>query len=200
MPSFTIDETARTSPLALWRYGHDYLRAARELCDKHDIRCGESQVPYHIAAQGIEFALLAFLRAKGAPMADLRVQVSHSIAVALGQCQTLGMPALPAEWRPALTELAACHREAQFVYLEAPGEAPLKLESLILAGVWMLDCSAPDIAAHYVLHQGSGNSPTVEDFVRRMRADLVATVGATSALAVDASGVPLAHADGRARA
>ena len=53
------DEAQRTAALAFWRYAHDYLRIAQTLCKQHRIACIESQVPYHIAAQGLEFAMKA---------------------------------------------------------------------------------------------------------------------------------------------
>lgn len=169
------DEASRTAPLALWRYGHDYLRAARELCAKHHLRCDESQAPYHLAAQGIEFALFAFLRSRGATMESLRVQIGHSLTAALARCEALGMPTLPESLRPVIGEIAPCHRDGQFVHLHASGEAFPDIEPLVEAGVWVLDRVAPDVAAHYVAHLGDTESPTVDEFVRRMRADLCAT-------------------------
>ena len=32
-----VDETRRTSPLAYWRYAHDYLRVVRDLSRQHRI-------------------------------------------------------------------------------------------------------------------------------------------------------------------
>jgi len=139
MSTTRCDETSRTSPLALWRYGHDYLRVAGELCAKHSIRPAESQAPYHLAAQGIEFALLAFLRARGASMESLRRQIAHSLSIAFAQCEALGLPALPAPWRPAIREIAACHREGQFVHLPAAEDAFADIDTLVEAGVWVLD-------------------------------------------------------------
>ena len=37
-------EAKRTSPLALWRYAHDYLRAAQTLARQNRIACHESQM------------------------------------------------------------------------------------------------------------------------------------------------------------
>jgi len=180
MSTTPCDETSRTSPLALWRYGHDYLRTARELCGKHRIRCIESQAPYHLAAQGIEFALLAFLRAHGATMESLHLQIAHSLPVAFAQCEALGLPPLPAPWRPAIREIAACHREGQFVHLAADDDAFPDIDPLVEAGVWLLDRVAPDVAAHYVVHLGAAESPTIDEFVGRMRTDLCATAGRAS--------------------
>lgn len=169
------DEASRTSPLALWRYAHDYLRAARELCARHRIRCVESQAPYHLAAQGVEFALLAFLRARGATMESLRRHIAHSLARALAQCEEHGLPALPPPWRTAVLAVAACHGDGQFVHLAATDDAFPDIDPLVEAGVWVLDSVAPDVAAHYVAHLGAAESPSVDEFVRRMRADLCAT-------------------------
>jgi hypothetical protein len=172
------EETKRTSPLALWRYGHDYLRVARELAARHRLRSDESQVPYHAAAQGIEFALLAYLRARGAAMEALRSEVAHSLDHALAQSQAQGLPPLPPEWRPAVGAIAAAHRETSFAHVAATAAAFPDLDPLIDAGVWLLDCTAPEVAAHYVATLGDGDSPTVDEFVRRMRADLSVTAGA----------------------
>lgn len=59
------DESKHTAALALWRYSQDYLQAAQTLCEHDRIACNESQALYHPAAQGIEFALKSYLRAKG---------------------------------------------------------------------------------------------------------------------------------------
>ena len=196
MTTTDCDEASRTAPLALWRYGHDYLRAARELCAKHHLRCDESQAPYHLAAQGIEFALLAFLRSRGASMESLRGQIAHSLAAALARCEALGMPTLPEPLRPVIGEIAACHRDGQFVHLHASGEAFPDIDPLVEAGVWVLDRVAPDVAAHYVAHLGGAESPTVDEFVRRMRADLCATAerAAVADPGVRACGVTVSNA------
>ena len=43
MATTQLDESRRTAALALWRYGHDYLKAAQTLCESHSIACTESQ-------------------------------------------------------------------------------------------------------------------------------------------------------------
>ena len=67
------DEAKRTSPLALWRYAHDYLRAAQAHAGRHHrIACRESQAPYHVASdEPASFTVKAYLRTKGATMAEL---------------------------------------------------------------------------------------------------------------------------------
>ena len=62
---------------------NDYLKAAQGLCDDMRITCNESQVHYHLAAQGIEFALKSFLRAKGVTPSDLSARIGHSLLDAL---------------------------------------------------------------------------------------------------------------------
>jgi hypothetical protein len=172
------EETERTSPLALWRYGHDYLRVARDLVARHRLRCDESQVPYHAAAQGIEFALLAYLRARGAEMDELREAIAHSLDRALARSEAQGLPPLPPQWRQAVETIAAAHRATLFAHVPVADTAFPDLEPLIDAGVWLLDCAAPDVAAHYVANLGDGGSPSADEFVRRMRADLSVTAGA----------------------
>lgn len=171
----TEQEARRTSPLAFWRYGHDYLRAARALCHQHRIPCAEAQVSYHAAAQGVEFALKAFLRARGAAADALRTEVGHSIPKALARSEAWGMPPIPEPWRAAVAEIAPCHQDGQFVFLTAPDGAFPDVDPLVAAGIFVLDAIAPDVATHFVVHLGGEATPTVETFVRRLRADLTAT-------------------------
>src|SRR5260221_3564965 len=95
----TDSEERRTSPLAYWRYGNDYLRVARTLCHQHRIACVDAQVAYHAAAQGIEFALMAYLLARGATLDALRAEIGHSLPKALARSEAQGMPPIPVPWR-----------------------------------------------------------------------------------------------------
>jgi hypothetical protein len=47
-------ESKHTAALALWRYSHDFVKAAQTPCEHDRIACNESQALYHPAAQGIE--------------------------------------------------------------------------------------------------------------------------------------------------
>ncbi len=175
MMTSTSDESRRTSPLALWRYAHDYLRAARSLSRQHRIACSESQAAHHVAAQGIEFALLAFLTARGASLEEVRKDVGRSLYKALARSETEGLPPIPAPWRAAVAEIAPCHQDTQFVYLATPEDTFPDLDPVVDAGIFILDRIAPDVAVQFVVHLGDNTSPTVETFVRRLRADLSAT-------------------------
>ncbi len=179
----TVDEAARTSPLALWRYAHEYLCASRSLCQQIRIKCIESQAPYHVAAQGIEFALKAFLRSRGETMAALHERVGHSLDIALRHSEAQGLSPIPAEWRNAIADVAPFHQDGQFVYRAMPDGAFTDVDPLVDAGVWILDRIAPDVVEHFVLHLGTSDSPPAPEFVRRLRAAL----SATSASAVDAT-------------
>ena len=173
--STTDSEARRTSPLAYWRYGHDYLRVARTLCRQHRIPCADAQVAYLAAAQGLEFSLKAFLRAHGATVAALRTKIGRSLMKALARSEAQGLPPIPAPWRKSVAEIASCHQETQFVYLVTPEDAFPELDSLIGAGIFVLDSIAPDVARHFVVHFGGNATPTAETFIRRLRADLSAT-------------------------
>jgi hypothetical protein len=175
MTATISDEARRTAPLALWRYAHEYLRAARGLCRQISVRSSESQVPYHLAAQGIEFALKAFLRTRGATMAALHKDIGHSLPAALTRSEAMGLPPMPERCRAAIDLLAPCHQDAQFVYLATPATEFPDIDPLIDAGVWILDWIAPDVVEHFVLHLAGDASPTVPQFLQRMRADLSAT-------------------------
>ena len=175
MISTTDNEARRTSPLAYWRYGHDYLRVAHTLCRQHRIPCADAQVAYHAAAQGLEFSLKAFLRARGATVADLRNEIGRSLATALARSEAQGLPPIPAPWRAPVGEIALCYQDTQFVYLTTPEGAFPELDPLIGAGIFVLDSIAPDVARHFVVHLGGNATPPAETFIRRLRADLSAT-------------------------
>jgi hypothetical protein len=51
----------------------------------------------------------------------------------------------------------------------------IDVEPLVEAGVWLLDRIAPDVADHYAEHLAGDNSPSAQEFVGRLRADLKAT-------------------------
>jgi hypothetical protein len=174
--SLTIDDEAkRTSPLALWRYAHDYLRAAQTLCRQHRVASTESQAPYHVATEGLQFTVMAFLRAKGATMEELNSEIGHSLSKALAHGEAKGLPNVPEHWRSAIAELAECSHEDEFVYLDAQHARLVDVAPIVDAGVWILDRIAPDVAEHYVVHLAGHGSPSTEEFVRRLRADLSAT-------------------------
>ena len=168
------DEAKRTAPLAFWRYAHDYLRAASSLCHGNRTLCIESQVPYHMVAQGLEFALHAFLRAKGMTTPELRTRLGHSLAKGIALCEAQGMPPLPEQWQPAFRDLAACHTDRGFEYFIAAEDAYAEVSPLVDAGVWILDHVAPIVAEHYVHNLGRDGSPSAEEFVRSLRAALSA--------------------------
>ena len=85
------------------------------------------------------------------------------------------MPPVPEKWRAAVAEIAPCHQDGQFVYLVTPEGAFPDVDPLVAAGIFILDAIAPDVARHFVVHLGGEATPTVETFVRRLRADLAAT-------------------------
>jgi len=175
MISTTSDEATRTSPLALWRYAHEYLCASRNLCQPIRILCVESQAPFLVAAQGIEFALKAFLRARGDSMAVLHSEVGHSLINALQRSEANGLLPIPEPCRAAISELAPFHQDGQFVYRAIPGDTFADVGPLVEAGVWILDRIAPDVVDHFVIHLASNESPPAAEFVRRLRAALSAT-------------------------
>jgi len=175
MTAIISDEARRTAPLALWRYAHEYLRAARSLSREISVRCSESQVPYHIAAQGIEFALKAYLRARGVTMAELRDDVGHSLLAALTRSEALGLPAMPRRCRAAIADVAPCHQNEQFVYMVTPLKAFPDIDPLVDAGAWILDRIAPDVVEQFVQHRAGDASPAAPELLQRLRADLSAT-------------------------
>ena len=172
MPALPVDESRRTAALALWRYGHDYLKAAQSLAEQDRVACNESQVLYHLAAQGIEFALKSHLRAKGVTPADLSARIRHSLSEALHEALARGLPAPPAEVVRAIQSIAPHHRNDQFRYVAALyGEFP-DLAPLLTAGMWILSQIVEEVMADYLAHHGRESHPAHGDMLQRMRADL----------------------------
>ncbi|TMH30632.1 MAG: hypothetical protein E6H66_17830 [Betaproteobacteria bacterium] len=170
------DESRRTAALALWRYGHDYLKAARTLCENDHIACNESQALYHLAAQGIEFALKSHLRAKGVTPGDLSARIGHSLLDALQEAMARDLAPPPVDVLRAIQLIAPYHRHDQFRFLAVRhGEFP-DLAPLLAAGTWILAQTAKDVVADYFAYHGHASAPASEEMLRLMRADLQMTV------------------------
>ncbi len=169
------NEAKRTSPLALWRYAHDYLRAAQALACRNRIACHESQAPYHVASEGLIFAIKAFLRTRGATMTELDRIIGCCLTEALIRGDAQGLPRFPARWALAVAEIAASSEDHQFVYMTTAESTFIDVEPLVEAGVWLLDQIAPDVVEHYAQHLAGDASPSQDEFVGRLRADLRAT-------------------------
>ncbi len=172
----TEEESRRTAALALWRYGHDYLKAAQSLCETNHIAVHESQALYHVTAQGIEFALKSYLRARGVSAEDLSARMGHSLLDALQEALARGLRPPPPRVLRAIQLIAPHHRDDQFHYLGARfGEYP-DLAPLLAAGAWILAQIAADVVADYFTYHGHGSLHAVDDMLRGMRADLQVTV------------------------
>jgi hypothetical protein len=165
-------ESRRTAALALWRYSHDYLKAAQTLCETDSVTCNESQATYHLAAQGIEFALKSFLRARGVTPEDLSVRIRHSLFDALQEAIARGLSPPPVEVVRAIQFIAPHHRDDQFHYLAASdGEFP-DLAPLLAAGTWILDRIAAEVVADHFVYHGHDSATASDDMLRRLRTDL----------------------------
>jgi hypothetical protein len=168
-------ESRRTAALALWRYSHDYLKAAQTLCETNRIACNESQALYHLAAQGVEFALKSFLRARGVTPADMSGRIGHSLLDALQEAIARDLSP-PVEVVRAIRFIAPHHRDDQFHYLAASyGEFP-DLTPLLAAGTWILREIAAEVVADYFVYHGDGSSAAGENMLRRLHLDLDLTV------------------------
>ena len=175
-------ESRRTAALALWRYSHDYLTAAQTLCQTDRIACNESQALLHLAAQGIEFALKSFLRARGVTPEDLSARIGHSLLDALQEAIARGMSPPPVEVMRAIRFIAPHLRNDQFHYLAASyGEFP-DLTPLLAAGMWILDRIAAEVVADYFVYYGHGPESAGDDMLRRMRTSLDLTASKIPAL------------------
>ncbi len=169
------DESRRTAALALWRYGHDYIKAAQTLFESDRVTCNESQALYHLAAQGVEFALKSFLRAQGVSPGDLSARIGHSMLDALQEALARGLPTPPMAVVHTIQDFAPYLRNDQFRYLPAEyGEFP-DLEPLLAAGIWILSQVADNAVADYFVYHGSGSGADKNAMLRRLRADLIVT-------------------------
>lgn len=169
-------ESRRTAALALWRYSHDYLKAAQSLCETNMVACNESQVLYHLTAQGIEFALKSFLRARGVSAEDLSARIGHALQEALQEALARGLATPPPEVVAAIRFIAPQHRDDQFRYLPASyGELPT-LGPLLNAGTWLLGEIAAEVVTDYFINYGQGSPAASNEMLRRLRADLELTV------------------------
>ena len=169
------EESRRTAALALWRYGHDYLKAAQTLAEKDRVTCNESQALYHLAAQGIEFALKSYLRAKGVTTEELNTRIGHSLVDALQEALARDLPPPPVAVVRAIRVIAPHHRDDQFRYLATRyGEFP-NLAPLLVAGTWVLAQIVADVVADYFAYHAHGSVPAKDDMLRRMSGDLQMT-------------------------
>ena len=166
------DEARRTSALALWRYSHDYLKVAQSLCENDQVACNESQVPYHLAMQGVEFGLKSYLRAKGVTADDLSARIGHSLLEAFQEALARGLPTPPSDVVQTLQDFAPFLRDDRFNYLPAEyGEMP-ELAPLLDAGLWILWEVAAIAAADYHAYVRPGLPAEVEAMTSRLYADL----------------------------
>jgi hypothetical protein len=136
---------------------------------------------YHVGAQGIEFALKSFLRARGMTVAQLRAEVGHSLMKALARSEEKGLASVPPRFRSAISQVAYYHQNTHFLYRVTSESTFPDVDPVVDAGIYVLDCIAPDVAEHFVAQLGGAATPTVETFVRRLRADLSATAGGAPA-------------------
>ena len=170
-----IEESRRTAALALWRYGHDYLKAAQALSENNRVTLNESQALYHLAAQGVEFALKSFLRASGVAAEDLSARVGHSLQDALQEALARGLPFPPIEAIRTIQTFAPHLRDDQFRYIPAEyGEFP-DLTPLLAAGIWILSHVAENAVADYYVYYGRGSKAEESAMLRRLHADLDVT-------------------------
>lgn len=165
-------ESRRTAALALWRYSHDYLKAAQALCETNLVSLNESQALYHLAAQGIEFALKSYLRARGVTPEELSSRIGHSLLDALQEALARDLPAPPVEVVRAIQFIAPHHRDDQFRYIAASYGEYAALAPLLDAGTWILGRIAAEVVADYFVYHGQGSPMTSSDMLRRLRADL----------------------------
>jgi hypothetical protein len=182
MATTELDESRRTAALALWRYGHDYLKAAQTLCESHSIECTESQAPFLLAAQGIEFALKSFLRTRGVTPEELNTRIAHSLSDALREALARDLLAPPEGVLHAIQCIAPHHCNDQFLYFTEGQDRFPKLAPLLGAGTWILGQIAATVVADYFALHGDASETSSEDMLRRMRADLHFTTSKVPAL------------------
>jgi len=169
------EESRRTAALALWRYGHDYLKAAQALCENNRVTLNESQALYHLAAQGVEFALKSFLRASGVPPEELSGRIGHSLLDALQESLARGLPFPPIEVLRTIQTYAPHLRDDQFHFVPAEYREFPDLTPLLAAGIWILSHVAETAVTDYYVYYGRGSKSEESAMLRRLHADLDVT-------------------------
>ncbi len=174
MPTQQDFDERRRSALAYWRYAHDYLRAARTLSTRHRLACADAQANYHLAAQALEFALNAFMRASGVPAATIERESRHALERSLATAVARGLPEPPLQVRSAVADIAPHHRHDRCVHVLREPEGFPDLAPVFDAICWTLATIIPDVATDYTAHFSGESSPSTEVFIKRLRADLSA--------------------------
>ena len=165
-------EQRRTAALAYWRYAQDHLRAARALCTKNELSPAEAQPLYHLAAQALEFALKAFLRARGVPPDATLDAYTCALDRALDDAIARGLPAPTPRLMAAARALAAHHRPEAFLRLDEDSAATTELACFFEMAHWTLDAIVPLVAEDYTTHYADVATPSKESFMLRLRAEL----------------------------
>ena len=136
----------------------------RRACATEIARCAsESQVPYHMVAQGLEFALHAYLRANGVTTAELRVAAwGISLVKAMALCEApWNAAASRLSGSPRFGDLAGVPHGPRLRILRLRRRTPMRRSRRSsIAGVWILGHVAPIVADHYVRNLGGDGSPT----------------------------------------
>jgi len=71
------EDTNRTTPFGMWRYGDDFRKAAVAVLSVHNDR---HFMPYYfLLGQSIELSLKAFLLARGMELEELRKKYGHNL-------------------------------------------------------------------------------------------------------------------------
>lgn len=159
---------SRTTPLGVWRYGYDYLKAARRLDDADPNPWVSSNVTHQCVCQAVELAFKSFLLAHGKTLNDLR-DIGHSMLRAMQEAEQLGLTPRPAGQRAAITQMDGYYRQHEFRYIVTGIKDYPPLDALLTACAWVLHEAAPDVAASMGNH----------DLVNRMRLDVSSTFGKT---------------------
>ena len=163
-----MDRNQRTTPLGIWRYGYDYLRAAVTLDDADPNPWVASNVTHQCVCQGIELAFKSYLLARGGTLNDLKT-VGHSLMRSMVAAEDLRLTPLSPEHRDAMEMMDRYYREHEFRHIVTGLKEYPNLSRLLSAGATILYNAAPDVESA----MGSN------DLVHRMRLDLSAVLGQT---------------------
>ena len=107
-------------------------------------------------------------------MAELDHVIGRSLTEALIRGEAQGLPRIPRVARPSPRSPDAARTISSSISTSTEPKF-VDVKPLVDAGVWILDRIAPDVAEHYVRHLAEAASPSSQEFVGRLRADLRAT-------------------------
>ena len=145
-----------TPAIVMYRQAMEFLESAKRL-DSNDTPA------LFLACHGLELALKAYLRAKGARLSQLRA-IRHSIIAALNDCVAQGLASPPQVVADILTIVEWPHASYAYRYWSTYRQVIIDRRLLLRAGAWASCAVLPAVA------QSAGLDPESVGYRKMQRA------------------------------